>query len=157
MEDDDITCQVPPSIYFQALVRISRLSSIAYRKLASASALQSAPEEWVNNVVKMDNMLEELRHSLKDTLNLHFPLDLANIPTVLNSHEAVSLQFLFYTLTWDIHSALAHPWCRDIFNLDKSHEYRSQIDRSSKILAETSKTAILECRFVHCDANCSLV
>lgn len=157
MDDDDITCEVPPSMYFQGLVRISRLSSIAYRKLASASALQSTPAEWVNNVVQMDTMLEELRQSLKDSLQLHFPLDLANVPAFLNNHEAVSLQFLFNTLTWDIHSALAHPWCRDIFNLDKSHEYRSQIERSSKILAETSKAAILECRFVHCDANCSLV
>ncbi|KAJ9636115.1 hypothetical protein H2204_005387 [Knufia peltigerae] len=45
MDDDDITCEVPPSMYFQGLVRISRLSSIAYRKLASASALQSTPAE----------------------------------------------------------------------------------------------------------------
>ncbi|KIW32374.1 uncharacterized protein PV07_03926 [Cladophialophora immunda] len=165
IDDEEINCRLPTSDradgsvnvrYVQACIRINHLSSVIRQALFRAAAWRQTPEELVNNVVVLQKKLDELRASLRDQCQLDLPMNLTNPLGGLNMQQALSLQFLYYNLTWDIHTTLAHPWFRGVTGLDRHPDFQGQIAESCLIVAETSRAAILDCRFIHIDASCPM-
>ena len=124
--------------------------------LFTASAWRQAPEELVNNVQMLQLKLEELRNSLWNQGQIDLPMNIAKPPAGLTMQQALSIQFLHSNLVWDIHTTLAHPWFRDATGLDRHPGFQDRIAKSCAIVAETSRAAILDCRFIHLDANCPM-
>ena len=167
MADHEISCQTPEhysahrhsyinSIYLQALIKINKLSSLATKKLSSVESFCQTPQGWIDTVKELNKKFEELQEKLRDDLELELPFDLKKSNKILTSHQALSIQFLYYALVWDIHTSLAHPWFRSILGLDRHLCFQDDIRNSTAIVAQTSRNAILDCRFIHIDASCTL-
>ncbi|EXJ75923.1 uncharacterized protein A1O5_00431 [Cladophialophora psammophila CBS 110553] len=165
IDDEEINCQLPTcdrsdgSVnvrYIQACIKINHLSSVMRKMLFKAAAWRQAPEELVNNVGMLQKKLEELRVSLRDQCQINLPMNLTKPPAGLNMQQALSIQFLHHNLAWDIHTTLAHPWFRGVTGLDRHPDFQGQIAESCSIVAETSRAAILDCRFIHVDASCPM-
>lgn len=142
--------------YIRAVIRICQLSSLATRRLSSAKAFRQTPEEWAETVIELNEKLRDLKRVLKEHLNFELPFNLAAVPSELTSHQAISLQFLYYALVWDIHCALAHPWSRGVLGVEGQMAFQSQIRESSAIVVETTRMAVLDCRFIEIDGKCPL-
>lgn len=165
IDDDEVNCLVPSYrpvgslvnvVYFQVMIRLSQLSSLALKKLSNARAFRQTPQEWVTAVTDLDAKVSELQHCVQNTFGFSLPIDLSRVPNALNLEQSLSLQFLYHALVWDIHSVFAHPWSRGIQNLDRHSGFQIQARKSSAIMAATSRTAILDCRFIYLNAHCTL-
>ncbi|KIV79886.1 hypothetical protein PV11_07427 [Exophiala sideris] len=161
IDDEEINCQLPTSDrsdgsvnvrYTQACVKINHLASITRKMLFTALAWRQAPELVVNNVTLLQVKLDALRANLKAQCQINLPLNITKPPVGLDIQQALSIQFLYYNLVWDIHTTLAHPWFRGT-GLDRHPDFQLQITQSCSIVAETSRAAILDCRFIQLDAN----
>lgn len=124
--------------------------------LSKAAGWRQAPEELVDNVRKLQVKLEDLRINLKNHCQIDLPMKLTEPPAGLDTRQAISIQFLYYNLVWDIHTTLAHPWFRDIIGLERYSDFQSQIVNSCAIVADTSRAVILDCRLIHIDASCPM-
>ncbi|KEF55737.1 uncharacterized protein A1O9_08487 [Exophiala aquamarina CBS 119918] len=165
IDDEEINCNLPnpngtdgsvSMRYIQAYIKISHLSSITRKMLSKAAGCRQAPQELVDNVLKLDVKLEDLRINLQNQCQIDLPMKLTELPAGLDMRQAISLQFLYYNLVWDIHTTLAHPWFRDIIGLERYSEFQSQIVNSCAIVAETSRAVILDCRLIQIDASCPM-
>ncbi|KAJ9494771.1 hypothetical protein H2202_009672 [Exophiala xenobiotica] len=165
IDDEDINCPLPTSErsdgsvnarYTQACIKINHLSSVTRKMLFKASAWRQAPRHLVNNVTTLQMKLEELRASLKLQCQIDLPMNITKPPAGLNMQQALSIQFLYYNLVWDIHTTLAHPWFRGVTGLDRHPDFQVQISQSCAIVAETSRATILDSRFIQLDANCPM-
>lgn len=139
--------------YVQTCIKINHLSSVIQKILFKASTWRQTPEELIKKVELLQNKLEELRVSLSEQCQVHLPMDMTKLPANLNMQQALSIQFLYYNQVWDIHTTLAHPWFRGITGLERHPGFKDRIAESCSIVAETSRAAILDCRFIHLDAN----
>lgn len=124
--------------------------------LFKASAWRQAPEHLVNHVTMLQMKLDELRASLKDQCQIELPMNIIKPPPGLDIQQALLIQFIYYNLVWDIHTTLAHPWFRGVTGLDRHPDFQAQISQSCAIVAETSRAAILDSRFVQLDASCPM-
>ncbi|KAI1629537.1 fungal-specific transcription factor domain-containing protein [Exophiala viscosa] len=164
IDDEEINCQLPTSgrsddsvnvRYTQACIEINHLASRIRKMLFTASAWRQAPENLVNNVTMLQMKLDALRANLKAQCQIDLPLKITKPPAGLDMQQALSIQFLYYNLVWDIHTTLAHPWFRGT-GLDRHPDFQLQIAQSCSIVAETSRAAILDCRFIQLDASCPM-
>ncbi|KIW09874.1 hypothetical protein PV08_11975 [Exophiala spinifera] len=162
IDDEEVNCPLPTldrsdgSVnvrYIQACIRLNHLSSVVQRTLFKASKWRQASKELVHNVKMLQTKLEELRDDLRDLCSIELPLNMTNLPANLSLPQALSIQFLYYNLVWDTHTTLAHPWFRSVKGVEQHLDFKGQIAQSSSFVAETSRAAVLDFRFIHLDAN----
>jgi hypothetical protein len=166
IQDDEISCCQPslhpmdPSIsvrYTVAMIKLSQLCSLTNKQLASVPALRSTPEESIRKVADLATRVDHLRHLLRAEMQLDLPLDLARPPTDFSHHQALSLQFAYYNLLWDVCRPLVYPFFRSVSRLPPNSNLGVQISRAASSVATTSRSAILECKHIQIDASCSLM
>jgi len=162
INDDEINCQVPttaPSGSFvnitfcEMLIKLARLSSLVATKLSSVRAFRQRPEVMVRTVSGLDDRLLTLKSSFQHIFHIDAPIDPARLPPNLNLYQAVYLQFVYYCIVFDIHTALANPWSRAILSSESNNSVAIQSQQSSRIVAETSRAAIWATKNIHLDAN----
>lgn len=166
IEDDEITCRMPTSCppgssvnlhYLRVFVRLCQLYSVVDKRLSSARLSRQTSEELVRNVQELVERLDSLQQSFRAELGLELPLDLAKLPDYFNIKQALSIQFTYYNLLWEIHTPLLHPWYRGTPNLKQHPEYRSQIKSSTSVVASTSRAAILDSKYIQIGVDCPLL
>lgn len=167
IDDDEISCPLPTAGpagstvnlgYFTAMIRLCQLSSIVSKKLSSVSSLRLPAVQLINNVNGMSERLERLKQTITSDVDIQLPMNLAELPSGFNNHEALTIQFLYYTVLWQIHSPLFYPWSRAaLLDSKQATKVKAYLSCSASIVAESSKRAILESRYIQLDASCSLL
>ena len=162
IDDDEISCRVPhlaPSGEFVNVtfctiyIKLCQILSRASKRLSSARALRQSKEELVKAITELDQEIASFKLSIKDITTLDEPLDLAKLPAGFTIGQITWIHFLYYSLMLDIHVPLTCPWFHDPTNNQEVMPFLDQVERSSSIVANSARAAILATRFVELDVN----
>ncbi|KAJ2905583.1 hypothetical protein MKZ38_004877 [Zalerion maritima] len=163
IDDDDINCQVPtvapPSssvnlFYCNTLIRLAQLSSLVAKRLSSVQAFRQGPEALVRTVGELNEKLVVIKRSIEPILSLSDPLDLSKLPHSVSFQQAVYLQYTYYNTVFDIHTVLTYPWSQSILGLTQHPALRTQVERSTEMVARSCRDAILATKHI-CIAACT--
>lgn len=166
INDDDINCQVPTTapaessvsvFYCRTLISLAQLSSLVAKNISSVQAFRNGPEALVNTVSELDRKFAAMQSSIKPILDLSGSGTRAQLPDSLGSQHVVYLQFAYFTTLLDIHTALTCPWIQNILALMQHATLGAQIERSTQIVAQACRDAILVTRHIEIDASTPLL
>lgn len=139
--------------YFNILIRLARLSSLASKRLSTVRAFQQGPESLVRSVADLHEQLVTLKDSLDPLISLDGPLDPNMLPSGMTLQQTMYLRSAFFSLSLDIHTSLTYPWSRSMLGLTPHVEMRDQVKKSTYLVAETCRQAILATEHIHFDAS----
>ncbi|KAK4939633.1 hypothetical protein LTR10_020133 [Elasticomyces elasticus] len=162
IDDDDVSCQVPTSAppnstvnveYFNILIRLARLSSLVSKRLSTVRAFQQGPESVVRSVAELDEQLDALRNSIDPTISNSTETETSLLSSSMTLQQISYLRSTLFSLTLDMHTSLTYPWSRSMLGLTPCATLRDQVNRSTQIVAETCRKAILASDHVQFDAG----
>ncbi|KIV79464.1 hypothetical protein PV11_07026 [Exophiala sideris] len=162
IDDDDVSCQVPTSAppnstvnveYFNILIRLARLSSLVSRRLSTVRAFQQGVEYVVRSVAELDEQLDALKGSIDPTISNSTPPKSSPISSSMTPQQIFYLRSALFSLTLDMHTSLTYPWSRSMLGLTPCATLRDQVNKSTQIVAETCRKAILASDHVQFDAS----
>jgi hypothetical protein len=165
MADDEINCEIPtiPSagssinlFYCHTLIKLAQLSSLVAKRLSTVRAFRGKPEALANAVVELDDQRRALIQSTKPIFCLDEPLDPKRLPAGMSLQQTVYLQYAYFNMTLDIHTVLTYPWSQSILGLTRNLEFQNEVEKSSQIVAQTCRDAILATKHIHLDASTPL-
>jgi hypothetical protein len=139
--------------YFSILIRLARLSSVVSKRLSTVRAFQQGAELLVRSVAELDEQLNALKRSVNPILLLDSPIKLNRLPAGMTLQQAMYLRCGFYNITLDIHTALTYPWSRSMLGFTPHAVLRNQVEKSTQLVAETCRNALLATEHVHFDAS----
>lgn len=166
IDDDDINCQVPTTappqssmnvFYCRTLIALAQSSSNVAKKLSSVQAFRQGPERLVEIVSELDEQLNDLKRSLHPSLCLGSTWDPLNLPEGMSLQQVVYIQYAYYGVLFDIHTALTCPWTQSILDLTQQPALRHQVERSNHIVAQSCRDAILATKYINLDASTPLL
>ncbi|KAI1616602.1 fungal-specific transcription factor domain-containing protein [Exophiala viscosa] len=162
IDDDDVSCQVPTSAppnstvnveYFSILISLARLSSLVSKKLSTVRAFQQGAESVVRSVAELDEQLEALKSSMDPTISNPTRPKSSPSSSTMTAQQLAYLRSALFSLTLDMHTSLTYPWSRSMLGLTPCAALRDQVNRSTQIVAETCRKAILATEHVQFDAS----
>jgi hypothetical protein len=139
--------------YFSILIRLARLSSAVSKRLSTVRAFQQGAELLVRSVAELDEQLNALKRSVDPILFLDSPVKLNQLPAGMTLQQTMYLRYGFFNLTLDIHTALTYPWSRSMLGLTPHAALRSQVEKSTQMVAETCRNAILATEHIRFEAS----
>ncbi|EXJ53348.1 uncharacterized protein A1O5_13419 [Cladophialophora psammophila CBS 110553] len=139
--------------YFSILIRLARLSSLVSKRLSTIRAYQQGAELLVRSVAELDEQLNVLKRSVDPILVLDSPIKLNRPPAGMTLQQLMYLRYGFFNVTLDIHTALTYPWSRGMLGLTPHVALRNQVEKSTQMVAETCRNAILATEHIHFDAS----
>lgn len=162
VDDDEINCQIPTAAppgsslnleYCNVLIKISQLSSLVAKKLSSVRAFRMSAEFAVKSVLQLDEQLNAVKRSVQPVLDLDSPINPNQLPGSLSLKHVVYLQCAYFSTILDIHTFFSCPWGRNLLGLTPHPVLCAQAERSTQIVAETCRRAILATVHIHPDAS----
>jgi hypothetical protein len=165
MDDNEVSCEIPTSappgcivnvLYCTMLIKYAQLSSMVTERLSSVQTFRQGPEEIIKTVCELDEHLHDMKDSMQHILSLDAPLDPSNLPHGITLQQALYMQHAYYGTRFDIHTVLTYPWFYSILSSTQHPAFRSQMEKSSEIVANASRAAILATKYIHIDANCPI-
>lgn len=166
INDDDINCEAPtiaPTdstvslFYCRTLVSLVQLSSLVAKDISSVQAFRNGPETLALTVSELDRKFAAMQNSIQPILDLSRPANRGHLPDSLSSQHVVYLQYAYFSTLLDIHTALTCPWIQDILGLTQHATLSAQIERSTQIVAQACRDAILITRHIEIDASTPLL
>jgi hypothetical protein len=77
------------------------------------------------------------------------PIDGLQPPYRMSAMQIIYLRYTYYCALLDVHTTLTYPWSQGLFDLERNPAIRSQVDKSSQVLAETCRAALLTTKHVN--------
>lgn len=139
--------------YFSILIRLARLSSVVFKRLSTVRAFQQGAEILVRSVTELDQELSSLKRSVNPIILLDSPITPNRLPAGMTLEQIIYLRCGFSNLTLDIHTALTYPWSRSMLGLTPHAVLRDQVEKSTRMVAETCRNAIMITEHIHFSAS----
>jgi hypothetical protein len=123
------------------------------KRLSTVRAFQQGALLLVRSVAELDEQLNTLKLSVDPILFLDSPVKLNGLPLGMTFQQNLYLRYGFFNITLDIHTALTYPWRRSMLGLTPYTAIRNQVEKSTQVVAETCRNAILATEHIHFDAS----
>ena len=107
----------------------------------------------VRSVAELDEQLEALKSSMDPTILDSTRPKSSLLPSAMSPQQIAYLRSALFSLTLDMHTSLTYPWSRSMLGLTPCAPLREQVNRSTQIVAETCRKAILASEHVQFDAS----
>ena len=154
IDDDEISCATPSACtagsalnvdYCLALIRLAQLSSNVMRRLSSVRSLRLNAQAIVETVSQLQQRANAIKDEIEITngLSLGQSIKVGQLPAHLSLEQVLYLQYAYFNALLDIHTVLACPWSRALVALQPHATFRTQVETSMKMVAETSRSAVL--------------
>ncbi|EXJ69162.1 uncharacterized protein A1O5_08097 [Cladophialophora psammophila CBS 110553] len=165
-DDDDISCQIPiygppgsavDVVFCNLWIRFAQLSSLVSKRLSSVQAFRRTTSATIDNVIDLDQQLRSLKDSMAYIFCVDAPINPSSLPAGMSLNQALDVQFTYYDLLSHIHTALTYPWSQAMLRPQENDKHRKQIETSCSIVADAARSIILATKWVHLDANCSVL
>jgi hypothetical protein len=163
LEDDEIDVDIPDRAgssipgsleYCTIAIKISRLSSRVWKRLSSARALRQNLDNTLQAVSELDRELAVPESVSVPFLGSSMDFYSSKWSDDISIKQTIALRFMFYGLTFDLHTRLTYPWCSGVSTLQDDN---MRMTRSRMIVLDTCRNAILLTRHVSIDASTPLL
>lgn len=96
--------------------------------------------------------MDFFKQSIKHVISFDETIDDVRLPPAMTRFQLIMIYFLYYGVLIDIHSPLLVPWFH-YADSSQLNAFRSQIERSCRVVVETARTVILYSRLVRLEPN----
>lgn len=134
LEDDEIDVDIPDRAcsdipgsleYCTIAIKIARLSSRVWKELSSARALRQNLDYTLQAIYELDQELAVLESESDPFLGSS--MEGLKWLDELSMKQTIALRFMFYGLTFDLHTRLTYPWCSGVSTLQSGQMLRSRM------------------------------
>jgi Fungal specific transcription factor domain len=162
IDDDEISSQLPTITlpgsslnlkYCNTLISLAQLSSLAAKRLSSVQAFRTGAELLVKSVADLGEQLTALKRSIEPILSFDFSSNFGRATFGMSPKQIIYLQYSYFNTALNIHTFLTCPWIWGLLGSTPHLSLRSQLEKSTQIVAEICRTAIVATEHIHFDAS----
>lgn len=155
-------CPIPPTApagslinidFFTFTIRHAKILSMVIKELGSVKSTRRHPEKIIGTACALSQQLEEWHASLPPFCRPHGPLKSIRWPKNWQINHVVYMQCAYYCTLMAIHSLFTNPWTINALCPDASPAIKSQMLKSSTLVAEASRRTILAANYIKINAN----
>lgn len=139
-------------VFFLNAVKHAQIFSSIERELLSPKAKQQSIDEVKETITSLNNELHSWKAKLgaDDVVNTAVQSPLSNYR--LRMSHALYLQLCFHGSLCALHMTISQPWEINRFQQSRNPEHVAQVQESSRIVAEASRSIILSCQMYEISA-----
>lgn len=157
IDDDDISCQIPTrvppnsrdSLEFCTLsTKHAKISSQIAKRCSTVAAYRQTPEQIIRTVCELDQQLREWCGTIPLSMRPGAVFDPSTLPTNFQLVHVIYLHYSYFGSLISIHSIFTYPWSV-MLDRDKSPQLREQLNLSTEIVADASRSIILMTKYIN--------
>jgi hypothetical protein len=164
IDDEQVSCPVFPvepasrpmtATYSIILKKQAQLVSLILKRISQTS--QQSPETFANTMMELCEHLEAFKDFAKELIDVDLPLEVCKAEDMINTQQASYVRMGYYISVFDVHTILTSPWSYKLLSPRAQNALRSQVQKSTEIVAKTARNAILATQFLRLDATTSIL
>ncbi|CAG9988756.1 unnamed protein product [Clonostachys byssicola] len=161
IDDDSMTCLVPTELrrgsgttmeFVKQTICIARLSSSITKRLSAVKAMRDSPDVLLTTVHDLDHKLKMWREGLDPTFQRQPPFRTHSLPQSTQVAHMLYLHYTYHALLIAVHGVFCYPWNRPDLQNNEKPEIKAQVQRSTEVVAESSRQIIIAVQHVEITA-----
>ncbi|KAK7214592.1 hypothetical protein V2G26_002595 [Clonostachys chloroleuca] len=161
IDDDFMTCLVLTELrrasgttmeFVKQTISLARLSSSNTKRLSAAKAMRDPPDVLLTTVHDLDHKLKMWREGLDPTFQKQPPSRTHRLPQSTQVAHMLYLHYSYHALLIAVHGVFCYPWNRPDLQSNEKPEIMAQVQRSTEVVAESSRQIIIAVQHVEITA-----